>query len=292
MVDTTQTMTTQSVAARQSVIAQTMATQAEERPEEKKRHLGDALLGLVFAIMIIGSGIALYYDFRSLSLSGDGPPGFLRPGVEASPMRAPRTDDQVRRYDPRVAPERGPLDVVELPGFDGNPDEAIGRPMEFFLSDGGRATAIGRIGVGAFDGFARFLEQNQNVTSVTFHSPGGSVRDAMAMAQRLRDDELSTHIAAFGYCASSCPLAFSGGIERTVTGEVWFGVHQVFTSDAQVGTLQDGMAGAQHISSQAQQMLDDMGVDPRAWIHAMATPKEELYLFTADELEEYSWVTQ
>jgi hypothetical protein len=269
-----------------------VSDQARDQPEERKRLLSDVVLGLVFAIMITGSGIALYYDFRSLSLTGDGLPGFLRPGVEATPMRAPRTDDQVRRYDPRVAPERGPLDVVELPGFDGNPDDAIGRPMEFFLGLDGRATAIGRIGIGAFDGFARFLDNNPDVISLTFHSPGGSVRDAMAMAERLREDELNTHIAAFGYCASSCPLAFSGGVERTVTGEVWFGVHQVFTSDAQVGTLQDGMAGAQHISSQAQQLLDDMGVDPRAWIHAMATPKEELYLFTDEELEDYSWVTQ
>lgn len=267
-------------------------TDQSVEPEENKRRLSDIVLGLVFAIMIAGSGIALYYDFRSLGLSGDGLPSFLRPGVDSAPMRAPRTDDQVRRYDPRVAPERGPLDVVELPGFDGNPDDAIGRPMEFFTAQDGRATAIGRIGVGAYDGFARFLDDNPGTTSITFHSPGGSVRDAMAMAQRLRDDELATHIAAFGYCASSCPLAFAGGVERTVTGEVWFGVHQVFTSDAQVGTLQDGMAGAQHISSEAQQMLDDMGVDPRAWIHAMATPKEELYLFTAEELEEYSWVTQ
>lgn len=267
-------------------------TDQSVEPEETKRRLSDVVLGLVFAVMIAGSGIALYYDFRSLSLSGDGLPSFLRPGVEAAPMRAPRTDDQVRRYDPRVAPERGPLDVVELPGFDGNPDDAIGRPMEFFLGLDGRATAIGRIGVGAYDGFARFLDDNPDITSLTLHSPGGSVRDAMAMAQRLRDEELSTHVAAFGYCASSCPLAFSGGIERTITGDVWFGVHQVFTSDAQVGTLQDGMAGAQHISSQAQQMLDDMGVDPRAWIHAMATPKEELYLFTAEELDEYDWVTQ
>lgn len=266
--------------------------QTTDVPDEGKRRLSDIVLGLVFAVMIGGSGIALYYDFRSLSLSDDALPGFLQPGVDSAPMRAPRTDDQVRRYNPRVAPERGPLDVVELPGFDGNPDDAIGRPMEFFLGEDGNASAVGRINIGAFDGFARFLDDNPGVTTLTLHSPGGSVRDAMAMAQRLRDDELNTRIAPFGYCASSCPLAFSGGVERTTLGEVWFGVHQVFTSDAQVGTLQDGMAGAQHISSQAQQMLDDMGVDPRAWIHAMATPKEELYLFTEEELTEYSWVTQ
>jgi hypothetical protein len=43
--------------------------------------------------------------------------------------------------------------------------------------------------------------------------------------------------------------------------------------------------------SQAQQLLVDMGVDPRAWIHAMATPKEQLYLFSQEELADLNWVT-
>ena len=44
------------------------------------------------------------------------------------------------------------------------------------------------------------------------------------------------------------------------------------------------MAGAQHVSALCQKYLRDMGVDLGVWIHAMETPKEQLYYFKPAEL--------
>lgn len=261
--------------------------------------LSDWVLGGLFALLVIASLIALSYDFRALMAAT---PGFEtgQPGNGpnrmdlAPPLPTPGgTPDQLRRYNPASAPIRGAGTPLVLPGFTGDPEAATTGRMIFFADevDAGAATAIGRIAVGSYAAFEQFLDANPDVSTITFQSPGGSVRDAFAMALLIREREINTSVAQNGYCASSCPLAFSGGVERISGGSVAFGVHQVFTSQSQVGTVQDGMAGAQHISSQAQTLLSDMGVDPAAWIHAMATPKEQLYLFTDDELNSYRWVT-
>ncbi len=44
------------------------------------------------------------------------------------------------------------------------------------------------------------------------------------------------------------------------------------------------MNNAQRISAQCQRYLRDMGVDSQVWVHAMETPKDELFYFKADEL--------
>ncbi len=256
---------------------------------------GDWVLGALFAALVLGSGAALTFDFRTLldeqqAYELDNPSGTpARPSF--APNRTPGNDDQVRRYNPQAAPARRTNQPVVLPGFDGDPDQLIASSITFHRGEDGQAGAVGRIDPGSFVAFESFLNDNPGITSLAFHSPGGSVRDAIAMADLIREREIDTLVPRYGYCASSCPLAFSGGVDRSLPDPVWFGVHQVFTSDAEIGTLQDGMAGAQHISSQAQQLLVDMGVDPRAWIHAMATPKEQLYLFTQEELSDLDWVT-
>lgn len=268
---------------------------AEETVSDGKFATSDLVLGILFSALVLGSAAALAYDFRSLigeqQAFETGNP-FGNPGrVDFGPRRTPGNDDQVRRYDPRSAPARRSDQQVVLPGFEGDPDDAISSSITFHMGEDGAASAVGRIDPGSYVAFEEFIDASPELTALTLHSPGGSVRDAMAMAELLREREINTLVARYGYCASSCPLAFSGGVERSLPDPVWFGVHQVFTSDAEIGTLQDGMAGAQHISSQAQQLLVDMGVDPRAWIHAMATPKEQLYLFSQEELAELDWVT-
>jgi hypothetical protein len=121
------------------------------------------------------------------------------------------------------------------------------------------------------------------VQTVVLASPGGSVTDALAMAHLIRDRGLSTAVEDGGYCASSCPLVFAGGVERTASGIFDIGVHQIFAAE-DIGTLGEGMAEAQRITAEAQRLLLDMDVDPRVWIHAMETPKTELFYFTPDEL--------
>ncbi|MBV6658201.1 MAG: hypothetical protein KI785_10600 [Devosiaceae bacterium] len=267
----------------------------EETVERGAFALSDLVLGMMFAALVIGSAVALAYDFRTLSAEAarfapgePGTPGRLAPSAPPMPGR----DEQLRRYDPASAPTRRAGQTITLPGFDGNPDEALAAPMVFAVGTDGAATAVGRITLTTYDDFEVFLAANPLVQTLTFHSPGGSVRDAMGMALLIREQGIDTALAEHGYCASSCPLAFSGGIDRSLPDSATFGVHQVFTTEGAIGTVQDGMQGAQFVSSQAQQLLDDMGVDARAWIHAMATPPQQLYVFTPDEFSDYAWSTE
>jgi hypothetical protein len=130
------------------------------------------------------------------------------------------------------------------------------------------------------------------VTEIVLHSPGGSVTDAMQMARAIREHGLGTRVLADGYCASSCPLVFAGGTERIADATSWIGVHQVFALTTAFGSLGDGMDQAQRVSAETQDVLFDFGVDPRVWTRAMATPKEDIYLFTPEELLELKLATK
>ena len=75
-----------------------------------------------------------------------------------------------------------------------------------------------------------------------------------------------------------------GGKERAAAEDASIGVHRVFAADATAGTPASGMDNAQAVSAECQRFLLEMDVDPRVWIHAMETPKEELFYFTPDEM--------
>ncbi|MEM1287373.1 MAG: hypothetical protein AAGH60_03380 [Pseudomonadota bacterium] len=263
-----------------------------ERPLREPASTSDWVLGILFGVLVFGSAAALTYDFRTLtgqSLSSPFGPQTSPARVSPGPPPLPGREDQVRRYDPTGVPWRRSGQQVVLPGFEGDPDAALSQPMRFVPTDENAAIAIGRITLTSYQDFEDFLAEQPQIDRLIMHSPGGSVRDAMGMALLIRDMEIATNVPENGYCASSCPLAFAGGVTRTIGEDATIGVHQVFTAEGTVGSLQDGMEGAQYVSSQAQQLLDDMGVDPRAWIHAMATPPDQVYVFTEEELDDLGW---
>jgi hypothetical protein len=95
------------------------------------------------------------------------------------------------------------------------------------------------------------------------------------------------------YCASSCPLIFAGGVERRAGDKASIGVHQISAVAAPAGTsIADGMDSAQRVSAECQKYLRDMGVDLQVWLHAMETPKNELFYFRPDELLSLKLTTQ
>lgn len=271
-----------------------MAGPADEHAREPVS-AADWVLGALFAALVVGSAAALAYDFRTLQASAAGSPFAPETAAparyEPGPPPLPGRDEQVRRYDPNTAPARRSGATVDLPGFEGDADAALAAPMTFHSDGAGTVSAVGRITLTTYADFETFLAGDLAVERVVLHSPGGSVRDAMGMALMIRDMGADTVVPANGYCASSCPLVFAGGVTRAAGDPAWLGVHQVFTLEGTAGTVQDGMEGAQYVSSQAQQLLDDMGVDPRAWIHAMATPPDRLYVFSSEELASYQWTT-
>jgi len=123
-------------------------------------------------------------------------------------------------------------------------------------------------------------------------SPGGSVQDALAMGRLIRDKQFATEVEAGRYCASSCPLVFAGGTERRAGAKAAIGVHQVFAVGQTALSQADGMDSAQRISATAQKYLREMGVDLGVWVHAMETPRDELYYFQPAELLELKLATE
>ena len=206
-------------------------------------------------------------------------------------MARPQDDSHIRPYLPTTRPVAPDEDMERFRNRPREDSEAA--PMRFRLGTQGAAFAEGTITPGAADAFAAFLAERRaaGVTEIVLHSPGGSVGDATRMAQMIRDAGLNTRVLPDGYCASSCPLVFAGGVERVADATSWIGVHQAFAQDGVFGSLAEGMEQGQIVGASAQDMLDGFGVDPLVWTRAMATPKEKLYLFTPDELLELKLAT-
>jgi len=117
--------------------------------------------------------------------------------------------------------------------------------------DGSRVIyAIGTIEPNTPDQFDAILRnlQVQAGAIVVFHSPGGYVAQGLELGRAIRSRSLRTKIAQPsgielgnapwykpGLCASSCSLAFLGGVERTIADGSQYGVHDV--SSPQAGKL-------------------------------------------------------
>jgi hypothetical protein len=165
--------------------------------------------------------------------------------------------------------------------------------LSFELVSGGKLMAIGTITPGTSQNFAAELDKRGDyIKTVVLNSPGGSVTDALAMGRLIREKKFATELEAGKYCASSCPLVFAGGIERRAGEAAIIGVHQVAPiSSAASGSPRDEMSVAQNISARCQRYLGDMGISLQAWVHAMETPHDKLFVFKPDELKSLNMVT-
>lgn len=252
-----------------------------------------AILRSVFFALVAGGVAMLALDLSSMiERASDTSIDDDRTGpVEMEP---PKDNDQDRPYFPRAMPMAPGSRPPDMPGLTDRPSaRQLASRMTFTADDVGNVAAVGRIEPGTAEEFNRFLkDETGQVKRVFLHSPGGSVSDAISMAQAIRNAGIATIVPDNAYCASSCPLLFSGGVEREAGRKVWIGVHQVFTLPSETGTLQEGLANAQRISANCQEHLVAMGVDPRVWIFAMKTAKHRLYVFTPKELADLKLVTK
>jgi len=182
-------------------------------------------------------------------------------------------------------------DVPARPGT--TTTTALRDAARFELVADGRLLVEGGSDPGAAERFASEIEKRGSyVTTVVLNSPGGSVSDALSIARMIREKGYDTAVEEGGYCASSCPLLLAGGTERSVAEDASVGVHRIYAASQLAISAEVGMDDAQRISAECQRFLLDMGVDPQVWIHAMETPKEELFYFTADEMVDLKLATR
>lgn len=207
-------------------------------------------------------------------------------------MARPSIGDQIRPYLPTTRPVAPGRDIPAALRRAGTRET---QPMDF-VRDGETVRAHGTIAPGTAASFDRFLsalpEDAAGTLTLELHSPGGVVQEAIALAQKIRDAGLATHVPEDHYCASSCPLVFAGGAERRAHDKAWVGVHRAYPAPGIFGSLQDGVDQAQQIAAEIQDLLKALEIDPLVWTYAMRTPKEQVYFFTAEELETLKLATE
>lgn len=249
-----------------------------------------ALIRTIFVLLLGASGGILALDFRELlnRAGGEGNEQIMR-----IVFQPPTRTDQERPYFPRALPVLPGFESPIMPGMTQTPTpETVGSRMSFFAAANGDVSAVGRIEPGTAVDFDKFIDEaGSTAKTVWLLSPGGSVSDAMSIGRSIRKRGLNTAVADQGYCASSCPLAFAGGVERHAGRNALIGVHQIYAVPQGAETWHDGISTAQNISALCEEYLATMGVDPSSWIKAMRTPKERLYVFRTEELTAFRLTT-
>ena len=207
-------------------------------------------------------------------------PGRLAPS-DAPALDAPvRPGDQTRRYAPREG--------VPLPGRDGDmPRRLVAVAGEIGGRPGLRLS--GGIAPGDGERIADTLRARRPAV-VALDSPGGSVFDALAVGRALREIGADTVLEDGAVCLSACPYAFAGGVARLV-GEARLGVHQHSFGESTVLPAFLAVEDIQRGQAAVLEHLGAMGVDLRLMGPAMATPADEIYILTPEELREWDVVT-
>jgi hypothetical protein len=235
-------------------------------------------------VVIAAAILVLAYDYYQMAAGADAEEAGI---TESEPQTA--APDSSPSFLPSFLPSLRPGDDRRVPFK--KPDGKLAEKMTFDLMGDGKLVATGMIAPGTADVFkAEIGKRGSYIKTVVMNSNGGSVSDAIAMGRLIREKKFSTAVENGNLCASSCPLMFAGGVERRAGDKANIGVHQVFSPTDNPAA--NNMDQAQRISADCQKYLVEMGVDPRLWIHAMETPKAELYRLKPDELLALKLATQ
>ena len=236
-------------------------------------------LQIGFAVVLLGTDLAR--TLPRLAFPSDAPDltAPLGPG------------DQTRRYDPADLPPRPARPGSRpIPSSEDMPSRLLFEAVEW---EGAPVlTLTGQIQPGDAARFAEFLDTASEAPVRAFlNSPGGSVRDALAIGQALRDREMETAMTGSDVCLSACPYILAGGVVRSVEEGAMVGVHQHYFGENTALPAFLAVEDIQRGQSEVMAYLDAMGIDPLLMQPALATPPDEIYLLTPEELTRYRLTT-
>lgn len=238
-----------------------------------------AILRVAFYALLLGTVCVIGLDFWERQQAETYTP---QPS-STQPILPPKVRTNQDPAAPALAPEN---DILTDP-------ETLAEPMNMELLANGILHLEGTISIGsAAQLLSELGARAEYINSITLNSPGGVVDEAIMMGQLIRDGEFSTQVQAGHFCASSCPLILAGGVSRTLDPKAVIGVHQIYSvEDSSVRGPAQAMSDAQTTTAQIGRYLDDMGIDPKLWFHALETPPRQLYYLTAKEMSEFKLST-
>lgn len=210
-------------------------------------------------------------------------PDLLRRSDSPALDQPTRPGDQTRRYTPRNPAQPGPGIDPDMP-----------RRLDARVIAEGETTRValrGAIAPGDAERVVPLLRENAP-GRVTLDSPGGSVRDALAIGRALRALAAETVLEDAAICLSACPYVFAGGTVRRVAETARLGVHQHSFGENTVLPAFIAIEDIQRGQAEVVAHLSAMGVDLRLMEPALATPANEIYILSRDELTEWRVITE
>ena len=248
---------------------------------------GEIMRGLFYA-MIAVIALALIYDYDALRKRQQFAP--VEPGM-ANPVLPAYSPPRPSPGLSPDAPQTQSAPAREHPPVTADP-AMLREAMKIELASGGILQVSGTIDPGSAERFAAEIARvGEYVKRIELNSPGGSVRDALAISRAIRERDLNTAVADGALCASSCPLILAGGKARHAGSAAAIGVHQVFIPQGELRNAGNEVSGTQTLTAEITRHLETMGVDPALWLHALETPPSQLYYFTPEELQTYRLAT-
>ena len=229
---------------------------------------------------LLGSQIALAAVLVAIDLAPK-LPGLLSGGSDAPALDQPiRPGDQTR---------------VFRPGRPGTPAPGISPDMPRRLvaetiSDGKGLRLRGGIEPGDAE---RLVPQLRDMAPVfvALDSPGGSVSDALALGRAVREIGAETLLENGAGCYSACPYIFAGGVTRVIAENAQLGVHQHSFGEPTILPAFLAVEDIQRGQADVLEHLAELGIDLRIMGPAMATPADEIYVLSPDELADWNVVT-
>ena len=147
----------------------------------------------------------------------------------------------------------------------------------------------GYLDTGATARLERVLDgQRVHRAVVYFDSPGGHVVEAMALGRMLRERRFATGVGTrspggvlprTGRCYSACPIAYAGGVRRSLEPGSVLGVHRAENSVP----LPDETAFQNVVSEQAVDYLAEMGISEELVLIMSKVPHDTIRELTTDE---------
>lgn len=127
--------------------------------------------------------------------------------------------------------------------------------------------------------FRRILRAQPEAKYLVLNSDGGLVDSALIIAHEVNERGLGTFVLPKSHCYSACAFIFLAGATRETQGGL--GVHQIWSDN-------NNMVTAQTTLSDILEALEEFDVDRRVISTMLRTLPDDMYVFSADEVEAMS----